>query len=174
MYSKYLKYKEKYLKLKNQIGGVICLQCNKKKQALTEDPNVCNCNTGRLEDVLTKPSILSALVPFLSIGTARALKAAVPSENPLTALLQTHIRSEVVQVSAGGAHSLAILADGTIRAWGYDGNGQCTVPDFGGIEVVEVSAGEYHSLARLADGTVKVWGRNSDGQCTLPDFRFFV
>ena len=88
--------------------------------------------------------------------------------------------TNVVAVSAGGAHSLALLSDGTVRAWGsnwYGNLGDNTINDssspvqvagFGGVgfldNVIAVSAGEIHSLALLSDGTVRAWGHNANGQ----------
>ena len=85
----------------------------------------------------------------------------------------------VVAVSAGGTHSLAPCADGTVAAWGSNASGQLgnnsttnsTVPVLvsrtgvlSGKMVVAVSAGKYHSLALCSDGTVAAWGDNSSGQ----------
>ena len=36
--------------------------------------------------------------------------------------------TNVVAVAGGGAHSLALGADGTVTAWGADWNGQCDFP----------------------------------------------
>ncbi|MEP4077943.1 putative Ig domain-containing protein [Haloferula sp.] len=81
----------------------------------------------------------------------------------------------VVDVVAGGdtwvddaAHSLALLADGTVVGWGYDFDGQATVPA-GLTGVRAVSAGRDHSLALKDDGTVVAWGGDYFGQSTVPD-----
>jgi serine/threonine protein kinase len=68
------------------------------------------------------------------------------------------------------AHSLALLSDGTVRAWGSNNDGQLgdgtttnrnTPGNASGLEgVTGLAAGATHSLALLADGTVKVWGDN--------------
>jgi alpha-tubulin suppressor-like RCC1 family protein len=74
----------------------------------------------------------------------------------------------VVAISAGDKHSLALLKDGTVRAWGQNkygqlGNGTPTnrdrpLPVPGVRDVVAIAAGGYHSVAVLADGTVMEWG----------------
>ncbi len=53
--------------------------------------------------------------------------------------------TDLVAVAGGGWHSLGLKADGSIVAWGYNGNGQCNVPapDSG---FAAVAAGWVHSL----------------------------
>ncbi|MEM9235970.1 MAG: putative Ig domain-containing protein, partial [Verrucomicrobiota bacterium] len=82
--------------------------------------------------------------------------------------------SNVVEVVAGGdtwfedaAHTLALLADGTVVGWGNDQEGQATVP-VGLTDVVAISAGRDHSLALKNDGTVVAWGGGFFGQSTVP------
>ncbi len=80
----------------------------------------------------------------------------------------------VTSISAGGRHSLALLADGTVVAWGYNGFGQLgdgstltgevPVPVSGLSGVKAVAAGGNHSLALLSNGTVMAWGDNESGQ----------
>jgi alpha-tubulin suppressor-like RCC1 family protein len=88
--------------------------------------------------------------------------------------------ANVIAVAASYYFSFALLADGTVMAWGQDNTGQ--VGDAGaqaeiGCECVEspvripgvsgamtISAGESHALALLGDGTVVVWGSNQSGQ----------
>jgi alpha-tubulin suppressor-like RCC1 family protein len=85
----------------------------------------------------------------------------------------------VVQVAAGATHSLALLADGRVLAWGNRSSGK--IGDGGAIEgdqltpvpvdlsgfaspVTKVSAGALHSAALLADGTLIAWGNNASGR----------
>ena len=85
----------------------------------------------------------------------------------------------VTAVAPGYVHSLALCSDGSLAAWGNDGNGQLgsisyadtTVPvavDQSGVlagkTVVAIACGEYHSLALCSDGTVAAWGWNLEGQ----------
>lgn len=77
-------------------------------------------------------------------------------------------------VSAGGSHSIALHADGTIRAWGDDSAGALgagrslaallPIPVPGVSNVIAIAAGDFHTLALEADGTVWAWGRNANGQ----------
>ncbi|POM25845.1 Regulator of chromosome condensation (RCC1) repeat protein [Actinomadura rubteroloni] len=82
-------------------------------------------------------------------------------------------------ISAGSdGHALAVLSDGTVKAWGSNTNGQLgdgtttnrstptTVPGLTGVKTTwgAVAAGGGQSLAVLTSGTVKAWGTNSSGQ----------
>jgi alpha-tubulin suppressor-like RCC1 family protein len=81
----------------------------------------------------------------------------------------------VTAVAAGGRHSLALRADGTVVAWGANGLGQLgdgstsessnvPVAVLGLSGVKALAAGGYHSLALLSNGTVMAWGDNESGQ----------
>ncbi len=81
--------------------------------------------------------------------------------------------TDVVGVSAGDAHSCALLASRSIRCWGRGFSGQLgdgttsssTTPvDVLGIgDAVAVSAGGDHTCALRATGQVNCWGDNNDG-----------
>jgi Regulator of chromosome condensation (RCC1) repeat len=72
----------------------------------------------------------------------------------------------VVAIAAGTVHSLALKANGTVVAWGDDGDGQTDVPsDL--TNVVAIAAGGFNSLALKADGTLVSWGDTSAEQ-TVP------
>ena len=82
----------------------------------------------------------------------------------------------VMAVSAGGAHNLAVTADGAVWSWGWGGDGRLghgddqnqllpkTVEALAGRCVVAVSVGGGHSLALTADGAVWSWGEGSFGR----------
>jgi alpha-tubulin suppressor-like RCC1 family protein len=76
--------------------------------------------------------------------------------------------SGVEAVAAGSVHSLALKDDGTVRAWGYNSDGQLgdgtkanstrpvRVDELEGVEAI--AAGAFFSLALKEDGTVWAWG----------------
>ncbi len=68
--------------------------------------------------------------------------------------------TNVVSVSGGAGHSLALRRDGTVTVWGDNSLGQRRVP--GGLSnVVAIAAGSWHNLALRSDGTVAAWGAGS-------------
>ncbi|WP_245767402.1 RCC1 domain-containing protein [Stigmatella erecta] len=82
--------------------------------------------------------------------------------------------SGAVALSAGYHHSLVLMEDGTVRAFGDNSAGQLgdgtleAIRDFpvavsGLTDVVKVVAGNRHSVALKRDGTVWTWGRNTYG-----------
>lgn len=80
--------------------------------------------------------------------------------------------NDVIAISAGHRHSLAVRSDGTLLAWGSNTAGQCDVPE--GTGFVDVAAGGTHSLALREDGTIAAFGSNAYGQCDVPDGNDYV
>jgi alpha-tubulin suppressor-like RCC1 family protein len=95
--------------------------------------------------------------------------------------------SGVVAIAAGAQHSLALLSNGTVMAWGDNESGQlgdgsmsgpdhcyteqeptqCStspVPVSGLSEVTAIAAGQNYNLALLRNGTVMAWGSNGWGE----------
>jgi alpha-tubulin suppressor-like RCC1 family protein len=86
-----------------------------------------------------------------------------------------------VAISAGGGEASALLANGTVKDWGFNaggglGNGTVT-PEAPGscscLSPVSVSgiagakavvAGGFHGTATLASGSLQAWGFNGDGE----------
>ncbi|MCL1983198.1 MAG: hypothetical protein FWG53_08975 [Clostridiales bacterium] len=99
-------------------------------------------------------------------------------------LAPVKIMDGVVSVAAGSDHSLAIKNDGSLWAWGWNGDGQLgdgtfsSFDDDGSIAednsratpikimdgVVSAAAGSYHSLAIKEDGSLWAFGWNGCGQ----------
>lgn len=81
-----------------------------------------------------------------------------------------------VDVAAGTAHSLALLADGRVLAWGSNTSGQLgdgtllvkgTPVDTGARAVSRIRAGGNLSLAITEERILLAWGENSSGQLGL-------
>ena len=57
---------------------------------------------------------------------------------------------------------------GSVVAWGYDYDGQVTVPIAAQSGVSAVAAGWIHTVALRTNGSVVAWGWNAYGQTTVP------
>lgn len=69
---------------------------------------------------------------------------------------------QVIALSCGASHLLALRADGRVLAAGNDDTGCCLVS--GWAHVRQILAGKYHSLGLREDGRVLFAGQNSHGQ----------
>jgi alpha-tubulin suppressor-like RCC1 family protein len=106
----------------------------------------------------------------LGVGTTEGPEKCGPEAKACsTSPIAVGTLSGVSAVSAGRTHSLALLENGTIMAWGSNGDGQLgngtTTPSnvpiavSGLSEVKAISAGSNQSLALLKNGTVMAWGQ---------------
>ncbi|MBV9215617.1 MAG: hypothetical protein JO053_05520, partial [Acidobacteria bacterium] len=156
---------------------------------------------GNIDSGVSSPTAVSALTGVIHIGAGGFHSAALRSDgtvwswgfnqfgetgNGTTATsgcsctpspAQSSIAG-VVSISLGFDHTLALKSDGTVWAWGFNGDGELGdgtttnrsspvqvglgVANFNNI--IAISAGEMHSLALKGDGTVWVWGFNGDGE----------
>jgi alpha-tubulin suppressor-like RCC1 family protein len=84
--------------------------------------------------------------------------------------------TNAVSVAAGYTHACALLADGTMRCWGGNADGQLgdpfTQPTGSSVPVTvsgisgagAITTGAFHTCAVLADRSVRCWGANGNGQ----------
>lgn len=73
----------------------------------------------------------------------------------------------IVHISAGGFHSLALKANGTVGANGWNRYNQATVSSALN-DAIAIAAGGYHSMVLRSNGKVVAWGRNVDNQASVP------
>lgn len=102
-----------------------------------------------------------------------------PGETPAS-LPDVDLGGVAVQIAAGGSHTCALLADGAVRCWGLNADGQLgygNVVNVGddetpasvdpvdlGRAAVEIAAGGSHTCALLQGGSVRCWGSPAFGQ----------
>lgn len=107
-------------------------------------------------------------------GPAGQLGDGTNRSTPVLTTVQGITNATQISAVAGYPAGLAVLADGTVRAWGNNtagglGNGTTThsaVPvNVSGItNAVAVVGGAHSAYALLADKTVVAWGLNAEGQ----------
>uniref|UniRef100_A0A8C6BDW8 HECT and RLD domain containing E3 ubiquitin protein ligase 5 n=1 Tax=Monodon monoceros TaxID=40151 RepID=A0A8C6BDW8_MONMO len=89
-------------------------------------------------------------------------------------------KNNIIQITCGDYHSLALSKGGELFAWGQNSDGQlgvgrifASVPTpqivehLSGVPLVQISAGEAHSMALSMSGNIYSWGRNDCGQLGL-------
>jgi hypothetical protein len=90
------------------------------------------------------------------------------------------ISSSASAIACGSEYTTVLLADGTVRTFGSNNNGQLGVNDttnrltpvqvFGiSSSATAVAGGSRHTAVLLADGTVRTFGRNNNGQLGVND-----
>src|ERR1041385_1866563 len=116
-----------------------------------------------------------------------------PGQSVASSKVDLGVGRTAVSIAAGGSHSCAILDNGLVKCWGWNGGqddnnlagtGQLGtgdtnprgdtqnemgdklpyVPLPGGRTAVSLAAGYVHTCARLDDGSVRCWGDNAFGQ----------
>ncbi|XP_051983066.1 probable E3 ubiquitin-protein ligase HERC3 [Xyrauchen texanus] len=88
----------------------------------------------------------------------------------------------VIQITCGDQHSMALTQDGQLFVWGENSHGQLGlkegqsgtltaqhVQSLSGIPLAQISAGGDHSFALSLSGAVFGWGKNNSGQLGLGD-----
>jgi alpha-tubulin suppressor-like RCC1 family protein len=83
--------------------------------------------------------------------------------------------NNIIAVSAGDSHAIALKSDGTVWVWGRNSEGQLGNGTTGGnwllpqqspliSGIAQISAGSAHNIAFRNDGKFWAWGSNASGQ----------
>ncbi len=101
------------------------------------------------------------------------------ADDKIISLQQAKLQDmHAIQIAAGGNHSLALLSNGQLLAWGANDTGQLglghTADQFlpqpvniGPHRIKQITAGKYSSYALLENGQIFAWGHNSSGELGL-------
>ena len=108
--------------------------------------------------------------PWGQLGTGNTINSATPVEVNLGE------GREAVAVASGLEHTCAIVNDGSVLCWGFNGRGELgdgttstrntpVAVELGeGRSAVAISLGDHHTCALLDDDSLKCWGYNNSGQ----------
>ncbi|XP_030635910.1 RCC1 and BTB domain-containing protein 1 isoform X1 [Chanos chanos] len=96
-----------------------------------------------------------------------------PTPRKVSSCLQNKV---VVNIACGQTSSMAVVDNGEVYGWGYNGNGQlglgnngnqltpCRLAGLQGLCVLQIACGYAHSLALTDEGLLYAWGSNTYGQ----------
>ena len=76
--------------------------------------------------------------------------------------------TNAVQVTGGIQFSLALLSDGKVTGWGYNGATPSELVPSNLTNVMMIASGWQHNVALLANGTVTAWGDDFWGETNVP------
>lgn len=140
----------------------------------------------KVPKLVEHPSFGTVSCEVLTFGTGDTGQLGLGSnlmerKKPAKVILETgHPANEaVVQVTAGGMHTMCLTKDGVVFSWGCNDEGslgrvaddgsalhdedECSVPGEirfpeGTARIIQISAGDSHSAALTEDGNVFFWG----------------
>ncbi|CAL1532706.1 unnamed protein product [Lymnaea stagnalis] len=105
------------------------------------------------------------------IGTGST--ANQPSPRKIASVIGSRV---TVAIACGQTSSMALLDNGEVYGWGYNGNGQlgignnvnqpspCRVHSLTSVIISQIVCGYAHTLALSDEGVIYAWGANSYGQ----------
>uniref|UniRef100_A0A1B6FAI1 BTB domain-containing protein n=1 Tax=Cuerna arida TaxID=1464854 RepID=A0A1B6FAI1_9HEMI len=105
------------------------------------------------------------------VGSALNTNQSVPKK-----VLSPTGGKKAISIACGQTSSMAVIDDGEVYAWGYNGSGQLgighninqqvptKVMGLANVVIVKVVCGYAHTLALSDEGTLYAWGANTHGQ----------
>jgi len=112
-----------------------------------------------------RPALAAGLLGFAAVHSAAQPYVIGWGNNEFGQISTPPGLTNVAAISAGDTHSVALLSNGTVVAWGILGT--TNVPP-GLSNVAAISASYEYTLALKSNGTVVAWGVNDFGQTNIP------
>ena len=122
-----------------------------------------------LSNIIKRPWIYVAAAAVVLIVAVIAIFSKKPIVDTTSEPAYNTLQSTI---SAGGAHTVGVTAQGTVVAVGYNGYGQCNLS--GWKDIIAVSAGYDHTVGLRSDGTVTAIGVNEYGQCDVSEWKDII
>ena len=149
-----------------------------KYAAASGDPDTLRSLCANLSDGMVKEN-LPSYFEYLTAERKRNVLASKISAGRTAAIIAPNGRVlygmgeiytppagvQAVSVASGEDHTVILLSNGRVVAFGDNTYGQCNVSSY--KDVVMISAGKYHTIVLMADGTVAAAGDNTYGQCNV-------
>ena len=134
--------------------------------------------SGTTYNVTSSPAFIATnVVPGTYPIRIRAYNADLSASaysNAFTTTIVIRTRTTYRSIACNSQHIAALLADGTMRTWGWNIYGQLGISSNADMSravtpcnisnAIAIASGQTHTAALLADGTMITWGYNANGE----------
>jgi hypothetical protein len=104
-----------------------------------------------------------------SVPTATNTATATNTLTPTNTFTPTPHPFAIKDVAVGASFTLAVLHNGTLVTWGFNREGQASLPRWMATKPVDqVEVGSNYAIALGRDGRVYGWGKSEFGQLNIP------
>jgi hypothetical protein len=111
----------------------------------------------------------TATVTASATPTATFTATATHTRTPTFTRTPTPRGLALKDVAVGASFTLGVLHNGTMVTWGFNREGQATLPGYmRNIAVKDVEVGSNWAVVLSEDGRVFAWGQNDFGQLNIP------
>jgi alpha-tubulin suppressor-like RCC1 family protein len=113
------------------------------------------------------PVLQRTATNVIALSVDDAFGFALRADGTLAPWGDTITNDNLIAISAGSGHRLALTTGNELLAWGNNYYGQRNVPA-AATNVVMFAAGGDHNVAQRGDGSLLAWGANFSGETDIP------